>query len=100
MWFSLAGAYDPAIVQIGFNQSVDNEQGCISNHAHRPPAFPVRVRVGFADVHGIIKNKFGEFKRNAVLFIVTRRFGVTITLSPGRVVRLSHGGVGAYSDTR
>jgi hypothetical protein len=75
MWFSLACTYDPALVQIGFNQSVNNKQGRIAYHTNCPPTIPVRMWIGFADVHGIIKSQFGQFKANAVLFEIARRFG-------------------------
>jgi hypothetical protein len=58
MWFSLAGAYDPALVQIRFDQSMDNEQGRITHHAHCPPAITVPMWIGFADVHGIVEHQF------------------------------------------
>jgi hypothetical protein len=76
MWFSLAGAYNPAIRQIGFNQSMNNEQRRITNHAHRLPAITVSMRVWFADVHGIVEHQFGQFKPNAVFRIVAGRFGL------------------------
>jgi hypothetical protein len=76
MWLSLAGAYDPALVQIRFDQSMDNKQGRITNHAHRPPAITVPMRVWFADMHGIVEHQFGQFKPNAVFRIVVGRFGL------------------------
>jgi hypothetical protein len=77
MWFSFSRTYDPALVQIRFDQSVDDEQGCITNHANCPPAIPVRMWFWFADVHGhgIIKSQFRKFKTNAMLFKVACRLG-------------------------